>query len=302
MKLVLLSLGLLTLACRPQPNGPVLAVVNGQPISAGQLEAERALLQPLAPADADLLEDLIDQALILQVARREGLTLDAQDRRNAEDLALAGTDPALLKASLESQGLDYQRWSRRVHRAALIDEVVRRQVRRRLNVSTQEVQDHYWENLPSYRSVDKRVLRQVFTTSRAAADKARRELELGEPFAEVARRHGRGPEAANGGELGAWVLRSLPKVLAQAAASLKPGRYSAPLQSPWGWHILYLEARLPGAGDSLERSAPQVRARLLREKEQSEYRAWLARLRAQAVIERSGGPSPSSTLKGSPQP
>jgi parvulin-like peptidyl-prolyl isomerase len=295
-------LGLLALGCRPAGQADALALVNGEAVSRAQLEEERAFLMPLPPDDEDLLEDLIDQALILQVARREGLRLNEQARLDAEARARAGTDLDALKASLGSRGLDYHRWARRIHRAALIEEVVRQQVRLRINVSPQEVQDRYWEQLPRFRSPDRRVLRQIYTRSRSSADKALRELELGEPFAEVARRRGEGPEAAEGGALGAWALRSLPKDLAQGAASLKPGGHSKPLQSPWGWHILHLEARLPGGSDSLEQAAPVVRARLLREKEQPEYRAWLARLRQQAAIERRPWLEPEPTPKGSPSP
>lgn len=293
----------LALGCSPLP-GPqgVLAVVNGEAVTLAQLESERALLGPWAPPDEDLLEDLIDQALILQAGRRAAIRLELQELRQAELNAAGAADLDAVRDVLEAQGLDYQAWSRRVRRAALIDEVVRRQVRRHVEVGPQEVQDHYWENLPRYRRLERRVLRQVFTRSRSEADKAHAELALGEPFDAVARRRGQGPEAAQGGLLGAQALRSLPRPLADAAAKLKPGRHSAPVASPWGWHILKVEAVLPAEAGSLEQAAPLVRARLLGAKEQPAYHAWLARLREQAQIERRPLPGPTPNAEGSPDP
>lgn len=285
---LLLALGLG--ACRRGPQGPVLALVNGEPISAADLDSERAWLQPHPPADPDLLEDLIDQALILQDARRQGISLDGQDRRNAEAVALAGTDKVLLLKSLEAQGQRYEDWVRRVHRAALMDEVVRRQVRTRLELSPQEVQDHYWENLPSYRDRERKTLRQIFTRSRAAAEKALRELELGEPFDQVAARRGEGPEAPAGGLLGDLSSRNMPKPLAEALKGLKPGQRSKIVRSPWGWHIVLLERKTPGHSATLEEASPEARALLLARKEQPAYQAWLARLREQAKIERTAPP------------
>jgi parvulin-like peptidyl-prolyl isomerase len=287
----------LAAGCAQELSGPVLVTVNGEPIRDADLGAERAFLQPLAPPDADLLEDLIDQALLRQEAKRLGISLDAQARRDAEDQARGGTDPELLKASLQAQGLRYEQWVLRVQHAALIEELVRREVRANLELSPQEVQDYYWEHIPNYRSGAKRVLRQIFTRHRAAAEKARGELELGEPFADVAQRRGEGPEADRGGLLGPLSLKSLPKALAEGAARLKPGQYSPILLSPWGCHILYLESELPGRSDSLEAAAPLARAEILEAKEQVAYQAYLARLRGQAQIERrlpSPTPGPAS--------
>lgn len=290
-------LALLLAACRPQPLGVVLATVNGEPVTASQLEAERRFLQPQPPADADILEDLIDQALLRQQADSLGIRLDAQARSAAEEEARAGTDLGLLKASLQGQGLRYEQWVLRVHRAALIDELIRREVRVKLDISPQEIQDRYWERLPSYRSPERRVLRQIYCRHRAGIDKALDELELGEPFNEVAARRGEGPEAAQSGLLGAVTLRALPKSLAEAAAKLKPGERSKVIASHWGYHILLYEAKQPAGGDSLENAAPYARAEILREKEQVAYQAYLARLREQAKIER---PSPQAASKDHP--
>ena len=244
------------------------------------------MLGAAAPDAGEVLDDLIDQALVLQEGDRLGVKLSRSDLVNAQAVALAGTDVKLLEESLAERGLTLLHWQERLARAARMDEVVRLAVRNRVDVSRQEIQDQYWEHLPSYRSPERKVLRQIFTRDREIADKALRELQLGEPFADVAARRGQGPEAKAGGLLGALTESQLPKALARRAAELKPGRYSPVTLSPWGWHILYLDGKVPAQSQSLDQAAPQAHASLLREKEQVLYQAWLARLREKAAIVR----------------
>jgi len=48
--------------------------------------------------------------------------------------------------------------------------------------------------------------------------------------------------ARNGGSLGLVTRGSLVKVFEDAAWGLKPGQVSDPVESPWGWHIIYRPA------------------------------------------------------------
>jgi parvulin-like peptidyl-prolyl isomerase len=271
-------------ACAPRPAEAPLLSVNGEPITPSQLKREQAFLGEAGGTAQEVLDALVDQALVLQEGRRLGVRLSADDLRSAEALALAGTDPALFKASLQERGLSYDDWRRRMAQAALAEQAVQVAVRSHLEVGRQEIQDHYWENITAYRSPVKRVLRQLFTRTRGQAEAAERELELGEPFAAVAQARGQGPEAAAGGLLGPVAVANLPKVLAKAAAELKPGGRSRILASHWGYHLLACDALEAAQSLSLEAASPRAHARLLKEKEQDQYRLWLARLREAAVI------------------
>ncbi|HXC64882.1 MAG TPA: peptidyl-prolyl cis-trans isomerase [bacterium] len=293
-----LALALGLAGCRPAPQELPLVRVNGEAITPSQLREEQAFLGDAAPGQDEALDSLVDQALILQEAKRLGLKLSDDDRKNAEALALAGTDEGLLEASLKAQGLTLAAWRERLDRAALADATVQADVRSHLEVGRQEVQDHYWEHITAYRSPARRVLRQIYTRRRNEAESAERQLDLGEPFSQVAKAQGQGPEAADGGLLGPEAASELPKSLGRAVADLKPGQRSAILASHWGYHILLCESVQPAVSLSLEEAAPRAQATLLRDKERDLYRAWLARLRESAVIERLNplpAPAPASS-------
>lgn len=278
--LLCLALG----ACARPPQESPLVTVNGEPITLSQVRREQAFLGRGGGSAQDVLDALVDQALILQEGRRLGVSLRTDDLKSAEALALAGTDPTLFKEALKARGLKYGDWRRRLAQAVTADAVVQAAVRSQLEVGRQEIQDHYWEHITAYRSPAKRVLRQIYTRTRSQAEAAERELDLGEPFAAVAQALGQGPEAKDGGLLGPETRGSLPKALAKASSSLKPGERSRIVASHWGYHILQCDAIVPAVSMSLDAAAPLAHATLLKEKEQVQYRLWLARLRESADI------------------
>ncbi len=273
-------------ACQRTPPSPPLVSVNGEVITAEALDLEVRLAGPMGPNPAAQLEELIDQALILQEGRRLGITLSQDALAAAEAFARAGTDDETLDATLSERGVSLKEWKTRLAQTALADEVVRQAVRNKLDVGRQEIQDYYWEHLPAFRRGQRRVYRQVFSAKRAGADAALAELQLGGKFEEVAKRRGEGPEANDGGLLGAEGRNQWPQALAAAAQKLKLHEFSPVLKSPWGWHVLYLEAIEKEQGESLDQAAPKARAKLMKEKELVLYQLWLEHLREQAKIER----------------
>jgi parvulin-like peptidyl-prolyl isomerase len=182
--------------------------------------------------------------------------------------------------------LNYDDWADAVRRRAGCDEVVRREIRSQIVVGQQDLHDYYWEHITDFRRSETVHLRQIFCGSRSEIHKALDELKLGEAFASVATRYSKGPEAAEGGDLGWLERKDLPKKLSQAAFELKKGSYSDVLVSPYGWHILYLEDKRPAEDFSLEQSSSEILQDILREREEPLYRDWLAALRARASIVR----------------
>jgi peptidyl-prolyl cis-trans isomerase SurA len=276
----------------------ILVSVNGDAISESDLQRELKLQAPsdaaslkqivpdpsTDPARAQALDELIDQALMLQEAARLGISVSSEELENQLELARAGTPMKEFQEALQVRGLSYGDWSERVRRRALCDEVVRREIRSSIVVSQQDLRDYYWEHITEFRRTESVKLRQIFCGSRSDIHKALAELQLGEPFAEVAERYSKGPEADQGGDLG-WIQKKvLPKKLEKFAFALKKGKYSDVIVSDYGWHILYAEDKRPAISFTLEESSPEILEALLREREQPLYRDWLAGLRGKADI------------------
>jgi peptidyl-prolyl cis-trans isomerase D len=86
--------------------------------------------------------------------------------------------------------------------------------------------------------------------ARARIDRLRDEIVGGASFADVARRESMDSvSGAEGGSLGRSGRGRFVPAFEEAAYSLKVGEVSAPVLSPFGWHLIKVDAR---AGDSLD--------------------------------------------------
>lgn len=267
------------------PRSPVLAQVNGEPITQADLDVEKRLKH--GAQEEGLLEELIDRRLMLQQARRLGIRPGQAEMEALVREASSGYAQADLKGSLAAQGILPEDWQESLRQQWTISRLVEMEIGRHSTVSDQEIKDYYWEHLGDFSAREKRHLRQIVTSRPEDARKAMQELSLGDDFSQVAARLSVAPEAASGGDLG-WVSsNALPAALAAEAFKLKKGAVGGPVQSPWGYHLLKVEGIQPAGRISLAAARPGIRETLTGIKQQAPYQAWLMSLRRDAVVTRS---------------
>lgn len=257
---------------------PLVARVNGQPIfldvyQKQVTQTERALMEQgiLAQgADGDaqraqvrqnVLQGLIDQALIEQAAAQMGITVTA-DELNQSLQAFTGTDGGSLDEWLAANGMT-------------MDELVAMQSAQLL---ASKVIAAVSATVPT--SAEQVHARHIFAAEAAKAQALAERLKAGENFAALAQQESEDTStAANGGDLG-WFPRDvpmMPPVLVETAFALQVGQVSDPVQSEAGYHIVRVDARDPSRPLSPE---------LLLYAQQSAFEKWLAEQRSKATIER----------------
>lgn len=109
-------------------------------------------------------------------------------------------------------------------------------------------------------------------------------LENKADFAELARVHSEDGSAAKGGDLG-WLSPgdTVPEFEREMNA-LKPGEISAPVRSPFGWHVIQVMERR-NEDMSRERQRLAARQALRGRKSDEAYQEWVRQLRDQSFIE-----------------
>jgi peptidyl-prolyl cis-trans isomerase SurA len=109
-------------------------------------------------------------------------------------------------------------------------------------------------------------------------------IDNGADFAELARQHSDDASAAKGGDLG-WLSPgdTVPE-FERAMKQLRPGQTSAPVQSPFGWHLIQVPERRD-QDVTRERQRLQARQALQDRKADEAYQEWLRQLRDRAYVE-----------------
>jgi len=115
-------------------------------------------------------------------------------------------------------------------------------------------------------------------------DSIKERLDNGTKFEDMARQYSEDGSANNGGDLG-WVTPgdTVPQ-FEKAMNDLAPGEISAPVRSPFGWHIIQVIERRK---QDMTKEAARLKARqeIRARKAEEAYQDWLRELRDRAFVE-----------------
>lgn len=261
---------------------------------AGQPEVLR---QKIEEAQREGIEQLVERKLILHEFERAGYNLPeslVEDRVKERIRERYGGDRAALTRTLQSQGLTYEAFRRRIREDFIIGAMRARNIGGdKIIVSPHKIEKYYAENLDKFRIRDQIKLRAIMLnagstrpreTARRLAQEILAKLRDGAPFAEMARVYSEDTYRAQGGDRG-WIERGdLRKELAEAAFGLQPGRPSDVIEvGDTFWILLVEDARA-----NQIRTLPEVRDEIvntLQAEEQARLnREWIERLKAKSFI------------------
>lgn len=246
----------------------VVAIVNREAITASELQRrERQFVQNLrrqgvdipepATLRAQVLDRLIEEQAMLQLARESGIrvddvTLDRSIARIAEQNGMSVTG---LRNQLEREGVGFAAFRQDIREEIILSRLRERDVENRLQVSESEVDTFIASQGQSIQRIDELRVSQILIRLAEGASKedtdaamarvrqVQEALRSGKPFAELAREVSDAPDREEGGSLG-WRSRDrLPALFLDAVSTLRPGQLAAPVRSPNGFHILILEDR-----------------------------------------------------------
>lgn len=288
------TLTLLFAGCRDKTASPVLARVNDQPILLQaflqEFDASLRNQDPISPAQRlDLqrkfMATLVDRMVLEQEAAQRGITLSEGEIDAALDEIRGQYPEGEFAQRLAAEGVTLAQWRQGLAQRLLSQKLLREVVAGRAVVSDEEVAAYYEENLVEFAHPAQVRARQIVVATEDEARQALARLRQGEDFAVVARDVSLSPDSADGGDLGWFGRGEMPPEFDAVVFSLRPGRTSEVVQTPYGWHLFRLEERRRAAQQSLEEVADMIRQRLVAQREDSIYQAWLSDVRARAVID-----------------
>lgn len=242
----------------------IVAIVAEDVVLLSELKRETQIIKKRlkdndikAPSDAilnkQILENLIVRQLQLQEAKRRGIKIDDttvnqslrrmanQNRVNLEQF----------RQKLVREGVDYIEFREDLRKEITLNRLTQSAVNSRVVITEQEVDD-YIANLQGKEDNSEYLISQIEVALPEAADAAiiseaetkanaiHKELLDGANFAELAIGKSDGRFALEGGDLGWRKLNQLPNLFAKALRSLTVGKFSTPIRTSRGFHILML--------------------------------------------------------------
>jgi peptidyl-prolyl cis-trans isomerase SurA len=286
----------------------VVALVNKEVITWSELYQlmEKESLEDLKALDEEkrmeifkksehaFLEKLIDIRLQIQEAKRLGIEASPEDVDEAiENIKKKySLSTEQLEASLDQEGLTFEEYKKRLSEQIMMSKLVNQQVRSKIIVSDEEVNDYYNKVEHTTGSQESYKLRQIFFNMPENDDMKKEveerasniieKLKEGEDFSRLAQEYSEDPSAKLGGDLGYIQKKFLTKEFIDVLSDMKIGDSSMPFWTQQGLHIVKLEDKTSAQTD--EDSKKNIKEKLLEEKFLKTYESWIKSLRDGAHI------------------
>jgi len=218
-----------------------------------------------------VVREMVDEMLLVAKAHRDSIllspgALDEELDRRVVELEQRHGSPEALDAALASEGLSRaglrEIYREDIEKRLLAEQVIRREVHGRIDVTWREVEEYYEENGADVGMVPEafhvagivsapKVSEELKRAAYERLNAARAELDAGSSFEDVAAQYSDDASAARGGDLG-WIGRGMmvPE-FEEAVFALAIGEISGVVPSRFGFHIIRLD----------ERDGERVRAR-----------------------------------------
>jgi peptidyl-prolyl cis-trans isomerase SurA len=233
------------------------AIVNGDVITGSDIDQRMALIVAsqqiaLSPEEverfrAQVLRNLIDEAIQIQAAAQQELTIEQRDIDSAYARVAQNVrqTPEAFGGYLRSIGSSERSLKRQIRGEMAWERLQRRLIEPFVNVGDDEVQAEI-AGMDARRGTAEYRVAEIFLTStpetaaevQANADRIVQQIRGGASFPAYARQFSEASTAALGGDLG-WVrAEQLPVELAALVAQMPVGSVSAPIPVPGGVSIV----------------------------------------------------------------
>jgi peptidyl-prolyl cis-trans isomerase C len=272
----------------------VVVKVGKRAITSGEFEEAMKRLLPEGVEDIkdeelkelkrNLLNQLIEEELVIEEARRRGLNVSAEELASeVEGIRLEYGSEEFKEAVLLKYG-GMEKWKEEISRKLLVRKVVEEVIKARVEVTDEEAKAYYEENIDDYVVPEQVHARMIVVGDEKEARKAKKRLRK-EDFGDVARELSIGPEAKGGGDLGFFGRGDMPLEFEEVVFSLPVGKVSGVVKTPYGYHIFKVEERKDGRKLEFSDVKDKITGKLRSVKADEEFRGWIASLKKERKIE-----------------
>nr|WP_321400325.1 SurA N-terminal domain-containing protein [uncultured Desulfobacter sp.] len=236
---------------------------------------------------SQVLNQLVENSLVVQEAKRMGIAVDDADVDNAVENFKKehNLDQEQLELGLAAQGMTLEQYRERIREQITQSMIVSRAVRSKIVVTDEEINAYYNSHNQEFKSKKKYHLKNIIVKDATALAAVQKKLENKADFSQVAKDDSIGSNAASGGELGTFDISSFSSEIKDALEGVGKGHYTKPVDMGNAFQILYVADIISmGQGPVQEEVEKQIQNILYREHGEAQFKKWMETLKNSAHI------------------
>lgn len=277
----------------------ILAIVNGEPIYASKLDFRERTLQSLGLTNLDkneILNEIINERLILQDAKKEKIIITENEAENAlqERMLVSGISPENLKTSLEEQNIKYEEMVTFYKESLIVNKYMNETLRDQINTSEEVLKQYYKNNEQAFIMPNAVRVRHILImygneTQNETYTKAKKIIETvnanNTNFCDLVKEHT--DDIASKETCGEYNFTEQDPLVPEFKAAgfkLKP-KEKALIKTQFGYHIMLKMEDMPGGKLLYEEVKDQIKEAIIQQELLKEYDKKIEELKENAIIE-----------------
>ncbi len=258
--------------------GGSVATVNGQSISRQTFDKKLEA----SPTARGVLQQLVLQTLLDQYGQRHGIKITKAQIAAREAEIAANYPPGSFQRQLAANGLTEHDLHQIIRQQLIIDAAVGKNVQ----ISESQIAAFFNKNHAQFDTPEQIKARHILVSDLATAQKIEADLKAGQHFSALAKQYSQDPGSRDkGGELGWFGPNQMVKPFEAYALTGKIGAISPPVHSPFGWHIIQVQARKPAVKATLASVHQRIEDQLREQAEAPLVQPFIAGLQSKATIQ-----------------
>ncbi|MBV9609743.1 MAG: peptidylprolyl isomerase [Acidobacteria bacterium] len=294
----------------------IVARINGDIITRSDLQRSKEQLQTelkqqfgdqaeakYKEREKDILRDLIDQQLLLQRGKDEGITGDTELVKKLDEIRKQMNLESMedLEKAAQQQGVSFEDFKQNIRNGIITQQVIQKEVGSKIQMTPDEEKKFYDEHKSELEHPEQVRLSEILISTekiskdnptadavavaQQKADELLKSIKGGAAFDEVAKKSSDGPTADQGGDLGYFKRGSLAKGLEDTAFTMKTGDVSDVIRTKQGFIILKVTEHQQAGIPPLKDVEGRVQEAIYLQKLEPALRAYLTKLREEAYID-----------------
>lgn len=264
-------------------------------------QQNRGMIPPLDESFyKQILDGMVGQVLLLEDARRQGVTVSDQELKPQMAAIRGGySNQAEFDKALSKQGLTQKQLEERLRNEAVVQKYVTTRILNQVAVTDQAAREFYDKNLDKMQRPERAHLRHILIgvkpgasdadkqKARAKAEDLQKRIKDGEDFAKLAAENSDDPGSKmQGGDL-SWINRgqTVPPFEKAAFALSKPNDLSDVVETEYGYHIIQLVQREAASPVPFEEARPRITQMLRQRKAGERLEALVQDLKKKGKVE-----------------